>query len=63
MDKCKSVIVWIASLIFGLGGWMVVLKDWTDADTPGAVGGLLMIIASITAPAFGGSIIKPNKGE
>jgi len=63
MDKCKPIVVWLASMIFGIGGWMVVLKDWSDADTPGAVGGLLMIVASITAPAFGGSIIKPSGKE
>lgn len=61
MAKYKWLFIYLASLIFGLGGWMVALPTWTDATSPAAVGGLLMILASITAPAFGGSVIKPTK--
>lgn len=63
MKDYKWLFIYIASLSFGLGGWMVALPEWTDATSPAAVGGLLMILASITAPALGGSIIKPTGKE
>jgi hypothetical protein len=54
-----------SSLIAGFGGWLYSLPNWTAAGTTQAIGGLLLIVGSVTATAVGGSIIKPNqsKGE
>jgi len=56
----KPKLIWIASMVFGVGGWMVTLAGWEAALTPVSLGGLLMILGSVTASALGGSIIKPK---
>jgi uncharacterized membrane protein len=58
--------IYAASIVAGFGGWLYALPTWSAASTPQAIGGLLLIVASVTATASGGSIIKPNqqsKGE
>jgi hypothetical protein len=59
MNQRKSLILWGASCLFSVGGWIVALPNWAAATTPAAFGGLLMILASVTATALGGSIVKP----
>lgn len=47
---------WIKLLVFsmlGIGGWAQTLVHWSDAITPGAVSGLLIILASLIGMAFG----------
>ncbi len=41
MAKYKWLFIYLASLIFGLGGWMVALPTWHDAASPAAVGGCI----------------------
>lgn len=53
--------IYIASLIAGVGGWLYSLPAWTAAMAPQSIGGLLLIVASVTATASGGSIIKSNQ--
>jgi hypothetical protein len=58
--------IYAASVMAGFGGWLYALPTWTAAGSPQAIGGLMLIIGSISATAAGGSIIKPNqpsKGE
>lgn len=52
--------LWITSLVGGIGGWMITLPSWSAALTPVSLGGLLLVLGSITATALGGSLIKPK---
>lgn len=58
-----SLILLIASIIAGIGGWMITLSDWASATTPVSIGGLLMIVGSVIAAWLGKSpiSIKPPK--
>jgi hypothetical protein len=50
--------VFIGAILLGLGGWMVTLGSWNVALTPVNLGGLLMVMGSILAPALSKSIVK-----
>jgi hypothetical protein len=56
-----SIVLLIASIAFGMGGWMVTLPGWASALTPVSMGGLLMIVGSIVAAWLGKSPIQGNK--
>lgn len=49
----KSTAILIVSLLGALGGWAVTLNTWGAAATPVAVGGLLLVLSSNLAAAFG----------
>jgi hypothetical protein len=60
MQNINPKLLLIASLVGGLGGWMMTLASWHAALTPTSIGGLFVVLASITATAMGQSIIKPK---
>jgi len=53
-----SMLLLIASIIAGIGGWMITLSSWAAASTPVSMGGLLMIIGSVVAAWLGKSPLK-----
>ena len=55
-----SIILLIASIIAGIGGWMITLVDWASATTPVSIGGLLMIVGSVLAAWLGKSPLNPK---
>ena len=58
-----SKLLLIASLIAGIGGWMVTLSNWAAACTPVNVGGLLMIVGGVVAAWLGKSPLKSLNGK
>jgi hypothetical protein len=56
--KPKSIIILVLSVLFAIGGWMIILPTWPAALLPQNMGGLLMILVSIAASALGVTIIK-----
>jgi hypothetical protein len=55
-----SIALLVASLIAGIGGWMVTLASWSVALTTINLGGLLVILAGVVVAWLGKSPIKPN---
>jgi hypothetical protein len=53
-----SVLLLIASIIVGIGGWMVTLQTWQQATNPVPMGGLLMIIGGVLCAWLGQSPLK-----
>jgi hypothetical protein len=53
-----SMQLLIASLLCGVGGWMITLSSWSAAITPVSMGGLLMIVGSVVAAWLGKSPLK-----
>ena len=47
-----------ASLLCGIGGWIITLANWNAATTPVAIGGLLMIVGSIVCAWLNKSPLK-----
>lgn len=58
-----SIVLLVASLICGIGGWAVTLPSWTAAVTPVSIGGLLMVLGGVIAAWIGKSPIKVNGTE
>lgn len=47
-----------ASLLAGLGGWMITLQSWSAALTPVSIGGLLVVEAGVVCAWLGKSPLK-----
>lgn len=54
----SSVVLLIASIISGIGGWMITLPSWVAAGTPVSMGGLCMIVGSVVCAWLGKSPLK-----
>lgn len=53
-----SKLFLFASLIAGLGGWMITLPTWSAAFTPVSFGGLLAVEAGVICAWLGKSPLK-----
>ena len=56
-----SKLLLFASLIAGLGGWMITLANWNEAFLPVSLGGLLVIEGGVVCAWLGQSPIKPTQ--
>jgi len=61
MRKINPIVTFIGSLLLGIGGWIITLNTWQDATTPVALGGLVLIVGGILAPATSDSILERRK--
>jgi hypothetical protein len=62
MDKFlsdKRILVFICSLLGGIGSWFIGFHTWAEMLTPGAIGGLFGILASIAAANISPNAFKP----
>ncbi|MFA5407441.1 MAG: hypothetical protein WC343_01570 [Bacilli bacterium] len=53
-----SIILLIASIVAGIGGWMITLPNWTAATTPVSMGGLCLIVGSVVCAWLGKSPLR-----
>jgi hypothetical protein len=56
-----SLLLLLASLVCGIGGWMITLPSWNAALTPVSIGGLLIILGGVVAAWLGKSPIKAQR--
>lgn len=57
----RSILLLAASIIAGVGGWLITLSTWGAALTPAAIGGLLIILGGVVCAWLGKSPLKSGQ--
>ena len=56
-----SIILLIASLLAGFGGWSITLDSWGSCTDPKSIGGLFVIIGGVLAAWIGKSPLNSQR--